>query len=94
MVAGAPFSGKNAAAVGLIAKSAAKGTVHEEALKIARQIAANAPTVVVPLTLALRTKRTELQPVLETDATRQAQSYATREFRERIAKYLPDWYDN
>jgi enoyl-CoA hydratase len=94
MVAGAPFSGKNAAAVGLIAKSAAKGTVHEEALKIARQIAANAPTVVVPLILALRTKRTELQPVLETDATRQAQSYATREFRDRIAKYLPDWYDN
>jgi enoyl-CoA hydratase/carnithine racemase len=44
MVAGAPFSGKNAAAVGLIAKSAAKGTVHEEALKIARQIAGNAPT--------------------------------------------------
>lgn len=94
MVAGAPFSGKDAAAVGLIAKSAAKGTVHEEALKIARQIAANAPTVVLPLTLALRTKRTELQPVLETDATRQAQSYATREFRDRIAKYLPDWYDN
>jgi enoyl-CoA hydratase/carnithine racemase len=94
MVAGAPFSGKDAAAVGLIAKCAAKGTVHEEALKIARQIAANAPTVVLPLTLALRTKRTELQPVLETDATRQAQSYATREFRDRIAKYLPDWYDN
>ena len=94
MVAGAPFSGKDAAAVGLIASSVAKGTVHAEGLKIARQIAANAAEVVRPLTQALRIKRGELEPILESDATRQAQSYATQEFRDRIAKYLPNWYGN
>jgi len=77
-----------------VAKSAPRGTVHEEALKIARQIAANAAEVVRPLTLAFRAKRSELQPTLESDATRQAESYATQEFRDRIAKYLPKWYDN
>jgi len=68
--------------------------VHEEALKIARQIAANVGEVVRPLILALRTKRSELQAILESDATRQAESYATQEFRDRIAKYLTNWYDN
>jgi enoyl-CoA hydratase len=93
MVAGAPFSGSDAAACGLVAKSVTKGTAHEEALKIARQIAANAVEVVRPLTQALRIKRGELQPALESDATRQAESYATEEFRRRIAKYLPNWYE-
>ncbi len=63
-------------------------------MRIARQIAANAAEVVRPLTQALRIKRSELQPVLESDATHQAQSYATQEFRDRIAKYLPNWYGN
>lgn len=93
MVAGAPFSGSDAAACGLVAKCVPKGTAHEEALKIARQIAANAAEVVKPLTQALRIKRGELQPALESDATRQAESYATGEFRRRIAKYLPNWYE-
>jgi enoyl-CoA hydratase/carnithine racemase len=93
MVAGAPFSGSDAAACGLVAKSVAKDTAHEEALKIARQIAANAAEVVRPLTKALRIKRAELQAVLESDATRQAESYATEEFRRRIAQYLPNWYE-
>ena len=92
MVAGAPFSGKEAFAAGLVAKSVPKGTVHDEALKIARQVAANEPTVTRPLTLSLRLKRDELQPVLESDAMRQAESYATAEFREHIEQYLPNWY--
>ena len=69
-----------------------KGTVHDEALKIARQVAANELTVVHPLTLALRLKRDELKPVLESDAARQAESYATAEFRKHIEEYLPNWY--
>ena len=92
MVAGAPFSGKQAFEVGLVARSVARGIVHDEALKIARQVAANEPTVVRPLTLALRLKRSELQPVLESDAARQAESYATAEFRKHIEEYLPNWY--
>ena len=92
MVAGAPFSGKEAFDAGFVAKSVPKGTIHDEALKIARQVAANEPTVVHPLTLALRLKREELQPVLESDAARQAESYATAEFRKHIEEYLPNWY--
>ena len=93
MVAGAPFSGKEAAERGFVTKSVPKGAVHDEALKIARQIAANVDGVTRPLTQALRVKRSELQPVLESDATRQAESYSTKEFREQIAKYLPGWYN-
>lgn len=93
MVAGAPFSGKEAAECGFVTKSVPKGAVHEEALKIARQIAANVDAVTRPLTQALRVKRSELQPTLESDAGRQAESYSTKEFRERIARYLPGWYD-
>lgn len=93
MVAGAPFSGKEAAECGFVTKSVPKGAVHEEALKIARQIAANVDGVTRPLTQALRVRRSELQPILESDATRQAESYSTKEFREQIAKYLPGWYD-
>lgn len=92
MVAGAPFSGREASDAGFVARSVPKGTVHDEALKIARQIAANEPTVVRPLTLALRLKRDELQRVLESDAARQAESYATGEFRKHIEEYLPNWY--
>lgn len=94
MVAGAPFSGKEAAECGFVARSVPKGTVHAEALKIARQIAANVDKVTRPLTQALRVKRSELQPTLESDATRQAESYSTKEFRGQIEKYLPGWYDS
>ena len=93
MVAGAPFSGKEAAECGFVTKSVRTGSVHQEALRIARQIAANVDGVTRPLTQALRVKRGELQPVLESDATRQAESYSTKEFREQIARYLPGWYN-
>ena len=93
MVAGALFSGKEAADCGFVTKSVPQGTVHGEALKIARQISANVDKVTRPLTQALRIKRSELQPTLESDAVRQAESYSTKEFREQIAKYLPGWYD-
>ena len=94
MVAGTPFSGKEAAECGFVAKSVPGGTVHDEALKIARQIAANVDAVTRPLTKALRVKRSELQPALESDAVRQAESYSTKEFRKQIARYLPGWYDS
>src|SRR5215472_2177370 len=92
MVAGAPFSGKEAAECGFVTRGVPEGAVHDEALKIARQIAANVDAVTRPLTQALRVSRSELQPTLESDAARQAESYSTKEFREQIARYLPGWY--
>lgn len=93
MVTGAPFSGREAFELGLVSKCVPKGTVRDEAITMARQISANVAEVVRPLTQALRTKRADLQAALESDAARQAESYATPAFRSRIAKYLPDWYE-
>lgn len=93
MVAGAPFSGREAYELGLVARCVPKGTVHEEAIKTARQIGGNVAEVVRPLTRALRARRNDLQAALESDAARQAESYATPAFRQQIAKYLPDWYE-
>jgi enoyl-CoA hydratase/carnithine racemase len=92
MVAGAPFSGRRAADCGLVARSVSKGTVHQEALALARQIAANDPATVRTLTQTLRVKRSQLQATLESDAARQAESFGTDEFRGQIARYLPHWY--
>jgi enoyl-CoA hydratase/carnithine racemase len=93
MLAGAAFSGREAAEWGLVARSMPAGRVQEEAIAIARQIAANAPETTRDLARTLRVKRAELQPVLERDGRKQAESYGSAEFRKRIAAYLPEHYD-
>ncbi len=55
---------------------------------IARQVAANAPETTRDLARTLRIKRAELQPVLERDSRKQAESYASAEFHKRIASYF------
>lgn len=87
------FSGRHAADVGLVARSVPPGRLMQEALTLAREIAANGPNTTRDLTVALRVSREQLRPALEADAARQAKSYASEEFRERIAVYLPDHYD-
>lgn len=93
MMAAEPFSGREAAGLGLVARSTPKGRVHDAALKLARQIALNDPKTVRALVQTLRVKRSELQPVLDSDASSQAESYGTPEFRRLIANYLPARYD-
>lgn len=93
MLAGSAFSGREAAEWGLVARSVPPGRVHEEALAIARQVALNAPETTRDLARAMRIKRTDLQAVLERDGQKQAESYASAEFRKRIADYLPAHYD-
>jgi enoyl-CoA hydratase len=87
------FSGEEAVAMGLAARVARDGQGFAEALQIARGICANVPAVVRELTHTLRLRRETLNPVLENDARQQARSYATPEFKARIAKYLPEFYD-
>jgi hypothetical protein len=53
--------------MGLARPQRAPGRVQEEAIAIARQIAANAPETTRDLARTLRVKRAELQPVLERD---------------------------
>lgn len=92
MLAARPFSGREAAEAGLVAKSVTPGRLMTEALTLAREIAANEPKTTQALTKALRIKREELQAPLDADSRRQADSYGTKEFRDRIAVYLPDHY--
>jgi len=94
LIAARPFSGRQAAEAGLVAKSVAPGRLMEEALASAREIAANEPLTTRMLTQALRITREQLQPALESDGRRQAESYGTQAFRERIAVYLPEHYQS
>ena len=94
LIAGRPFSGRQAAEAGLVAKSVPPGRSMEEALASAREIAANEPLTTRALTQALRITREQLQPALESDGRRQAESYGTAAFRERIAVYLPEHYQS
>ena len=93
LIAGAPFSGAEAERMGVVARSVPAGTVHEAALALARRIVTNSEEVVRDLVTSLRVKRTDLQTQLESNAAAQARSYASSEFRKRIADYLPDHYD-
>jgi enoyl-CoA hydratase/carnithine racemase len=93
LLEGRSFSGDEAVAMGLAARTARDGNGFAEALRIARGICANVPAVVRDLTHTLRLRREILAPVLEDDARHQARSYATPEFKARIANYLPEFYD-
>jgi enoyl-CoA hydratase/carnithine racemase len=62
---------------GFVAKSVAPGRLMEEALALARESATNEPLTTRALTEALRITREQLQPALEADGRRQAESYGT-----------------
>ena len=93
LIAGAPFSGSEAEQMGVVARSVPAGTVHEAALALARRIVGNSEEVVRDLVTSLRVKRSDLEAQLESDAAAQARSYASADFRKRIAAYLPNHYD-
>jgi enoyl-CoA hydratase/carnithine racemase len=93
LLEGRSFSGEEALAMGLVARTTRDGQGLAEALQIARGICANVPAVVRDLTHTLRLRRETLDPVLQSDARHQARSYATPEFKARIANYLPEFYD-
>jgi enoyl-CoA hydratase/carnithine racemase len=94
LLAGQPLTGAEAARAGLAARAVPDGRVHDEALALARQFAANVPDTTATPTGQLRVRRSEIQPVLEFDADQQARSYASPDFRKRIATYLPEIYDD
>jgi enoyl-CoA hydratase len=87
------FSGEEALAIGLVARTTRDGQGFTEALQIARGICANVPAVVRDLIQTLRVRRDSLDAVLKSDARHQARSYASPEFKARIANYLPEFYD-
>jgi enoyl-CoA hydratase/carnithine racemase len=77
----------------LVERCVAPGKVFDEALKVARDIAASEPSTVRRLKANLRFQRAELQPELERNALQQAKDFQTDEYRKRVAHYLPNHYE-
>ena len=93
LMASLAISGPEAARIGLIERCVHAGTVFDEALKIARNIAACEPGTVRKLKRHLGLQRAELQAELEANAAQQAKDFQTDEYRRRVAHYLPNHYD-
>src|SRR5215469_2303969 len=83
-------SGGEAERLGLVERCFPKGTVFEEALKIARQIRESSPDTVRLLKSRLGVRRVDLQSELEANAAQQAKDLQTDEYRKRVAHYLPN----
>ena len=92
LIAGEAISGREAERIGLVARCVPTGKAFDEALKIAREVVAAAPTVVRRLKCFLRIKREDFLLELEANAAQQAKDFLTEEYRNRIANYLPNHY--
>jgi enoyl-CoA hydratase len=92
MMANLAISGREAERIGLVDRCVVAETVFDEALKIARDIAASEPGTVRKLKRYLGLERTELQAELEHNATQQAKDFQTEEYRRRVVRYLPNHY--
>jgi 2-(1,2-epoxy-1,2-dihydrophenyl)acetyl-CoA isomerase len=86
-------SGREAERLGLVERCVASGTAFDEALKLAREIAASSSTTVRLLKSRLGPRRADLQSELEANAAQQAKDLQTEEYRQRVAHYLPNHYD-
>jgi enoyl-CoA hydratase/carnithine racemase len=86
-------SGREAERLGLVERCFPKGTVFDEALKIARQITESSPETVRLLKSRLGLRRVDLQSELEANAAQQAKDLQTDEYRKRVAHYLPNHYE-
>src|SRR5215467_14918019 len=87
------ISGREAERLGLVERCLPKGTVFDEALKIARQITESSPKTVRLLKSRLGLRRVDLQSELESNAAQQAKDLQTDEYRKRVAHYLPNHYE-
>jgi enoyl-CoA hydratase/carnithine racemase len=86
-------SGREAERLGLVERCVPAGRVFDEALLVARDIAASGPETVRLLKKNLGIHRGELQAELERNAAQQARDFLTDDYRARIAHYLPNHYD-
>jgi enoyl-CoA hydratase/carnithine racemase len=86
-------SGREAERLGLVERCVAPGTAFDEALQVARDIAAAYPATIRLLKARARLRRTDLQAELESNARQQAADILLDDYRKRIAGYLPNHYD-
>jgi 2-(1,2-epoxy-1,2-dihydrophenyl)acetyl-CoA isomerase len=93
LMANLAISGPEAERFGLIERCVQAGTVFDEALKMARYVAASEPGTVRKLKRHLGLQRAELKAELELNAAQQAKDFQTEEYRRRVEHYLPNHYD-
>src|SRR5215472_17356120 len=93
MMGNLAVSGREAERLGLVERCVAAGSVFDEALKVAREIAASSPATVQLLKSRLGLRRADLQSELEANAAQQAKDLQSDEYRKRVAHYLPNHYE-
>ena len=91
-IAGEAVNGREAERLGLVERCVVAGRAFDEALRIARNIAAAGPETVRLLKKALGVKKEDLVAELEANALQQGHDFLTDEYRKRIANYLPNNY--
>lgn len=91
-IAGEAVNGREAERLGLVERCMPVGKAFDEALRIARNIAAAGSETVRLLKKNIGLKKEDLAAELEANALQQGNDFTTPEYRKRIAKYLPNNY--
>lgn len=91
-IAGEAVNGREAERLGLVERCVPAGKAFDEALRIARSIAAAGPETVRLLKKNIGLKKEDLAADLEANALQQGDDFLTEEYRKRIANYLPNNY--
>lgn len=91
-IAGEVVNGREAERLGLVERCVAAGKAFDEALRVARNIAAAGPETVRLLKKSIALKKEDLAAELEANALQQGTDFLTEEYRKRIANYLPNNY--
>ena len=85
-------NGKEAERLGLVERCVPAGKAFDEALRIARNIAAAGSDTVRLLKKNIGLKKEDLFAELEQNGVQQGKDFQTEEYRKRIANYLPNNY--
>lgn len=91
-IAGEAVNGREAERLGLVERCMPAGKAFDEALRIARNIAAAGSETVRLLKKNIGLKKEDLAAELEANALQQGKDFTTEEYRKRIANYLPNNY--
>ena len=91
-IAGETVNGREAERLGLVERCVPAGKAFDEALRIARNIAASGPDTVRLLKKNIGLKKEDLFAELEQNGIQQGKDFQTEEYRKRIANYLPNNY--
>lgn len=91
-IGGETVDGREAERLGLVERCVPAGKAFDEALRIARNIAAAGSDTVRLLKKNIGLKKEDLLAELEQNAAQQGKDFQTEDYRRRVANYLPNNY--